>query len=80
MSKMSNEEYLNQFKNTELYKKLVSIEKGEPFLMLCYTLETEEKRQKLLDYIKEYDVNDSGDVVMLVECIHNGVEPELEEV
>ena len=79
MSKMSNMEFLNQFKDTELYKKLVSIENREPFLLYCYTLDTEDKRQKLLYYINEYDITDSGDVLELVDCIEDGIEPEFEE-
>ena len=79
MSKMSNEEFLNQFKDTELYKTLINIENNELFLLSCYSLETEEKRKKLLNYIKEYNITDSADVTLLVECIHDGIEPELEE-
>ena len=76
---MSDEEFLDQYKNTELYKILINIENRVDFLLYCYTLETEEKRQKLLKYIKDHDINDSGDVSELVDCIHDGIEPEFEE-
>ena len=72
--------FLNNLKDTELYKILVNIENREDFLLYCLdTLETEEKRQKLLNYIKEYDITDSGDVLELVDCIEEGVEPEFED-
>ena len=72
--------FLNNLKDTELYKILVNIENREDFLLYCLdTLETEEKRQKLLNYIKEYDITDSGDVLELVDCIEEGVEPEFDD-
>jgi len=72
--------FLEKQKETEVYEKLSSINNTDNFLFYCLdTLETEEKRQKLLNYINKYDITDSGDVLELVDCIEDGVEPELEE-
>lgn len=72
--------FLDKFKDTELYKILVGIENREDFLLYCFdTLETEEKRQKLLSYIKDHDITDSGDIIALVDCVEDGIEPEFEE-
>lgn len=72
--------FLDKQKETDIYKKLSQINSTDNFLFYCLdTLETDEKRQKLLNYIKEHDINDSGDVIELVDCIEDGIEPELEE-
>lgn len=77
MIKDKHKKYLTQFKDTELYQRLIQIENRIPFLLYCYTLKGEDKHQKLLNYIKKYDIVSSADVFALVECIHKGEEPEL---
>lgn len=72
--------FLEKYKDTELYKVLRNIWDNDRFVFcsLC-NLDTEEKRQKLLNYIKEHDITDSGDVGELVDCIEDGIEPEFED-
>lgn len=70
---------IEENKNTEFFKVLQGIFSADDFLCYCCDLmDTEEKRQKLLDYIKKYDITDSGDVIEIVSCIDDGIEPELE--
>ena len=72
--------FLEKQKGTDIYNKLSQINNTDNFLFYCLdTLDTEDKRQKLLDYINEYDITDSGDVLELVDCIEDGIEPEFEE-
>ena len=71
---------IKENEDTEFFKVLQSIFNADDFLCYCCDLmDTEDKRQKLLNYIKEYDITDSGDVIELVSCIDKGIEPEFEE-
>lgn len=68
---------IKENEDTEFFKTLQKIFNADDFLCYCCDLmDTEEKRQKLLDYIKQNDITDSGDVIELVSCIDEGIEPE----
>ena len=75
--------------NTELDKKLYEIIEpiaqkhvagADAFIEGVFLWsETQEERQKLLDYIIEHDIDDDQDVMEIQMCINDGVEPEFAE-
>lgn len=82
MGKM--EELIKKYTQSEIGKKLydllISIENDKEFAALELScLKTDENKQKLIDYIEKYDVDDPSDVSDLTDCILDGVEPEFEE-
>ena len=63
-----------------LYDKLVEIWADGEFVYYCLgVLKGDKNKQKLIDYIKLYDIDDSSDVILLTLDILDGVEPEFEE-
>ena len=75
--------------NTELDKKLYEVIQpiakkhvaGEDAFINGVFLwsETQEERQKLLDYIIEHEITDDQDVMEIQMCMADGVEPEFIE-
>ncbi len=64
----------------ELYNILRDIWNDEEFLALnLYEMDTPEKKQKLIGYIRQYDITSPSDVNLLADYIDDGIEPELEE-
>lgn len=63
-----------------LYDILVKIWPDGDFVYCTLAvLNGDQNKQKLIDYIEKYNVNDSSDVGDLTDCILDGVEPELND-
>ncbi len=67
-------------KGRELYDILRNIWDDEEFIALnLNTMDTPEKKQKLIGYIRQHDITSPSDVNILVDDIDDGLEPEFEE-
>lgn len=78
------EEVIKKHTQSEVGKKLYEIlkkiwDRKEFIAYQLIALKTDANKQKLIDYIEQYDITDSSDVGDLTDCIVDGVEPEFEE-
>ena len=63
-----------------LYDILVEIWPNGDFVYCTLAqLSGDENKQKMIDYIEQYDITDSSDIMLLSLYIVDGVEPEFEE-
>ena len=64
----------------KLYDVLTKISSQRSWLAYNLNLnDTDERRQKLMDYIERYGITDSDDVRQITEYLEDGIEPEFEE-
>lgn len=66
-------------KGRELYDILRNIWDDEEFIALnLNTMDTPEKKQKLIECIRQHNITNPSDVNILVDDIDDGLEPEFE--
>ena len=82
-------EMINEYLDTDTAKELEHVLRGiftrkvgdpdEWILCVLNSMDTEEKQQKMLGYIKKYNITYPSDVVEIEMCIDEGSEPELKD-